>query len=65
MKKKLPRFRTAEEEANFWDTHDVTDYLKDLKEVDELFCPFPHPRRAHPRARREEAYLSPPFLLGN
>ncbi|MCC7353963.1 MAG: hypothetical protein IT330_09415, partial [Anaerolineae bacterium] len=26
-KSKIPEFATREEEAEFWDTHDFTDYL--------------------------------------
>ncbi|OGM20668.1 hypothetical protein A2955_03845 [Candidatus Woesebacteria bacterium RIFCSPLOWO2_01_FULL_37_19] len=25
--KKIPKFKSEEEEANFWDTHDTTDYF--------------------------------------
>lgn len=25
--KKIPQFKTDEEEAQFWDTHDTTDYI--------------------------------------
>jgi len=25
--KKIPEFKSEEEEANFWDTHDSTDYI--------------------------------------
>ncbi len=34
MTKKLPAFKSIQEEATFWDTHDVTDYLSELKSVD-------------------------------
>lgn len=29
----IPRFASLEEEAAFWDTHDVTGYLEELKSV--------------------------------
>lgn len=29
----IPAFRNREEEAAFWDTHDVTDYLDELRPV--------------------------------
>ena len=32
-KQKLPQFKTAEDEANFWETHDTVDYFDELKEV--------------------------------
>jgi hypothetical protein len=28
---KVPKFRDVKEEADFWDSHDITGYLKDLK----------------------------------
>ncbi len=34
MTKKIPKFKTIQEEARFWDTHDVTDYLDELEPVD-------------------------------
>ncbi len=40
-KKKLPHFKTAEDEANFWDTHSITDYLHELEPVDEVFVLSP------------------------
>ena len=30
---KIPSFNSIEEEAEFWDTHDVTDYLDELEVV--------------------------------
>jgi hypothetical protein len=32
-RKRIPEFRSREEEAAFWDTHDVTDYLDELRPV--------------------------------
>jgi hypothetical protein len=29
----VPEFETREEEAEFWDTHDVTDYLDALRPI--------------------------------
>src|SRR5450631_3691362 len=40
-KKKLPVFKTSDEEAEFWDTHSLTDYMHDLHEVDEVFVLSP------------------------
>ena len=34
----LPEFATIEEEAEFWDTHDITDYLGELKPVEVRFA---------------------------
>ena len=33
MNKKIPKFKSIKEEARFWDSHDVTDYLSSLKPV--------------------------------
>jgi hypothetical protein len=30
---RIPDFRSREKEAEFWDTHDVTDYLDELRPV--------------------------------
>ena len=30
---RIPEFSSREEEAEFWDTHDVTDYLDELRPV--------------------------------
>jgi len=32
-KSRIPEFTTYEEEAEWWDTHDITDYLDELKPV--------------------------------
>lgn len=37
--KKIPRFESLKEEARFWDTHDITDYLGEMKEVTIKFEP--------------------------
>jgi predicted DNA binding CopG/RHH family protein len=36
-KKKLPDFASDQEESDFWDTHDSTDYLDGTTTVDEVF----------------------------
>ncbi|MBM3209237.1 hypothetical protein FJZ40_03010 [Candidatus Shapirobacteria bacterium] len=38
--RKIPIFKSVAEEARFWDTHDVTDYLGELKEVKAAFAPL-------------------------
>ncbi len=35
--KKIPKFKSEKEEADFWATHDSTDYLKEAKEVKVKF----------------------------
>lgn len=39
MKKKnrIPKFKTYEEEAKFWDTHNVTDFIDETKNADIVF----------------------------
>lgn len=40
MKKKsskIPRFKTLEDEAAFWDTHSVTDFEDEMEDVDMVF----------------------------
>ena len=34
---KIPEFASREEEAEFWDTHDITDYWDELKPVKVRF----------------------------
>ncbi|MEK6544775.1 MAG: CopG family antitoxin [Elusimicrobiota bacterium] len=41
MKKKVPRFKNREEEARFWETHSVADYIGDLKKIDRIFTVAP------------------------
>jgi hypothetical protein len=37
--KKIPLFKDLTEEARFWDTHDVTDYLDEMGFEDVNFLP--------------------------
>lgn len=37
--KKIPIFKNVAEEAGFWDTHDVTEYISEMKAVDVEFTP--------------------------
>jgi len=39
MSKKLPRFETREEAAEYWATHDTTDYWDDMEPVEVEFDP--------------------------
>ncbi len=36
---KIPEFSSIEEVAEFWDTHDITDYLHELKPVELRLSP--------------------------
>lgn len=33
---RIPTFRTIEEEAEFWDTHDITEFEDELEEVTDI-----------------------------
>ena len=35
---RIPRFASREEEAEFWDTHDIADYRDELKSVRARFA---------------------------
>ena len=37
-KSRIPEFATIEEEAEFWETHDITDYENELKPVGARFA---------------------------
>ena len=41
IKQKLPNFKTREEEAKFWDTHSMIDYLDELEPADNVFTLAP------------------------
>jgi predicted DNA binding CopG/RHH family protein len=34
---RLPKFHSEQEESDFWDTHDSTEYFNDLPEIDARF----------------------------
>ncbi len=36
-KNKIPNFKNLEEEAEFWETHPVTDFVDETKDVDIVF----------------------------
>ena len=36
-KSRIPKFKTYEEEANFWDTHEFTEFEDELEDVDVVF----------------------------
>lgn len=40
-KNKISKFKSFKEEAKFWDSHDFTDYLSDLKPVKVIFSSSP------------------------
>lgn len=38
-KSKIPEFKSFEEEAEFWDTHDTTDLLDEFRPVNVIYQP--------------------------
>lgn len=42
---KLPRFASEQEEAEFWATHDSTEYLDDTEPVDVTFVDARPPKK--------------------
>lgn len=36
---KIPKFNNVKEEAEFWDTHSVADYMSEFKRVDMVYKP--------------------------
>lgn len=40
-KKRLPKFKSQEEEAKFWEGNSPLDYLGELKPIDEVFTLAP------------------------
>lgn len=51
--KRIPALRTEEEIDHFWSTHDLTDYLGDTEDVDEIFVLAPDlARRIRERSRK-------------
>ena len=39
MEGNIPKFKTLREEAVFWDTHDITDYLGELEVTTGVYQP--------------------------
>jgi len=37
IKNKIPKFNSLEEEALFWDTHSIADYMEDLERTSNPF----------------------------
>lgn len=42
---KIPKFKSLEEESEFWDTHSVLDYLEDTEPVEEPFTDARPPKK--------------------
>lgn len=52
---KIPRFKNEKEEAKFWDTHDSTKFLSQMKEVTNV--KFPRPKHKSITIDLEEQYV--------
>ena len=55
-KKTIPKFRTEEAEAKFWDTHSVTNFMHELKVVKNV--KFPKPRKRLISLRVDEPLIN-------
>jgi predicted DNA binding CopG/RHH family protein len=42
---KIPKFKSLEEESEFWDTHSILDYLEDTEPVEEPFTDARPPKK--------------------
>jgi predicted DNA binding CopG/RHH family protein len=56
-KSKIPKFKSFEEEAKFWDTHDTTEFLDELKEAKNI--KFIKPRKRLISVRMDETQIKP------
>lgn len=34
---KIPKFKNIQEEANFWDTHDMTEFFGEMRDIKVVF----------------------------
>lgn len=39
IKSSIPKFESYADEARFWDSHDMVDFLDEVKEVGVKYCP--------------------------
>lgn len=69
---KIPRFKTRQDEAEFWDTHSFTDFLDELKPVrvlvaknlsDGITIRFDPKTLGHIRVRAQQKGLGPTQLI--
>lgn len=51
-RKRIPKFKTEEEIAAFWDAHDFTDYIEDTEPADDVV--FVKPKKGTISIRLEE-----------
>jgi predicted DNA binding CopG/RHH family protein len=53
--KRIPKFKSTEEEAGFWDTHSLMDYAHELREVRNI--KFPKPQKRLISVRMDETQI--------
>ncbi len=56
-KSKIHKFKSYEEEAKFWDTHDTTEFLDELREVKNI--KFPKLRKKLISVRMDDSQIKP------
>jgi hypothetical protein len=44
---RIPSFKTIQEEAEFWDTHSITEFLDELEPVNLVYTPEPKKAVVH------------------
>jgi predicted DNA binding CopG/RHH family protein len=64
MKKKIPKFKTEEQERNFWKTHDSSEYI-DWDEAEEVTLPKLKPSTKTISIRLPASLLEELKLLAN
>ena len=64
MKKKIPKFKTEEQERKFWKTHDSTEYIN-WDEAEEVTLPKLKPSTKTISIRLPESLLEELKLLAN
>lgn len=61
--KKIPKFKSDEEIASFWDTHDFTDYLEDTEPAEDVV--FERPKKETLSIRLEQDQIKELKKLAN
>ncbi|MCB4791107.1 MAG: BrnA antitoxin family protein [Elusimicrobia bacterium] len=62
--KELPKFKTEKEEADFWDTHDVTDYI-DMSQAKRVIFPNLKPSSTAVPVRFPNSLLNSIKMIAN
>lgn len=56
-KKRIPEFKTEEEERDFWQTHDTTEYVEDMEDVTSE-VEVVRPKKQHTSLRMDQTMMS-------